>query len=98
VGRCGGCVLDLERGVVEIAVPPVLARFIRSDQWVDGEFEVSGAVPAGRVVTAADVTAQLAGAEVHPVSLSRGHALGAALLRPGSRQCLVVGRNMFTWM
>ena len=52
--------------LVDVAPVPVLAGFERLDERVSGLVEVSRGVLPGRLVTAADVTALRAPAEVNP--------------------------------
>src|SRR5207253_976624 len=61
-----GAALDLEAEVVDVAVPPVLARLVGLDDRVVLVVEMGGGVAMRRVVTAADVTARHAHAQVHP--------------------------------
>ena len=58
---------SLEEDLVHVAPAPVLIRLERLDDGVPGGVEVGGGVPVLRVVAAADVPADLAQAQVHPL-------------------------------
>src|SRR5947209_17895219 len=58
---------ELEHQVVGVAVEPVLAGLVRPDDGVSRRPEMSGGVPAGRLVAAAHVPTHLAKAQVDPV-------------------------------
>jgi hypothetical protein len=64
--------------VVQIAVAPVLARFSGANDGVAGNAGVRGGVPVGGAVAAADVTARLAHAQVHPPTTAREALLAAS--------------------
>src|SRR2546423_2956376 len=71
--------VDREGEIVEVAVPPVLTRFVGLDDRVVLRGEVRGGVPVGRVVTAADVATRHAHPQVHPLA-----ADAQAVLAPGA--------------
>src|SRR5947209_3526855 len=74
---------ELEADVVQVAVVPILARFVGADDRVPGAAEVRSRVLARRVVAAPDVAALLAHAQMHPVPAAGGGALDAP--GPGGR-------------
>src|SRR3546814_671939 len=79
-GRWRGAV-DLEEQLVGIAPPPVLAWFVGADQRMAGVgVPVGRGVPVRGVVTAADVAAGHAQAEVQPPTAD-AHAVLAAVTR-----------------
>jgi hypothetical protein len=57
-----------ERGLIQVAPAPLLARFERSDQWISAFSCVLGGVTIGRIVAATDVTAAQADPEVQPLA------------------------------
>src|SRR5262245_28062851 len=65
-GRCAG---DVEHQVVDVAVPPVLARLVRADdRMLVVRVEMRRRVPVRRLVAAADMTTSHAETEVHPTA------------------------------
>src|SRR5690606_10020670 len=81
VGRCGRRPGDLERDLVAVAPPPVLARLVRPDDRVVAVgAEVGRGVPVGRAVAAADVPAGLADPQVEP-AIAGAQAVLAAVRR-----------------
>jgi len=60
--------VDLEREIVDVAVPPVLTGLVGLDDRVIRRVKVRGRMPVGRLVTAADVTARFAQPQVDPLS------------------------------
>jgi hypothetical protein len=78
VRRGRGRVLQLEEEIIRIAVVPALAGLIRPDDGMTRGVIVGRGVPPRGGVTAADVTALLADAEVNPVVPSGGQALDAS--------------------
>src|SRR5581483_4319084 len=73
-----GIVVDLEREIVDVAPPPLLAGLVGAHQRMRGGVEVRGGVLAGRVVAAADVAALQAETEVQPATAA-GQAFHAAV-------------------
>jgi hypothetical protein len=51
------CAVHGDSKIVDIAVPPILSRLVRLDDWVVTGVEVSGRVPVWGLVAAPDVAA-----------------------------------------
>jgi hypothetical protein len=84
----------VKRNQVYVAVPPVLARFVRAGERVAGGSCVGGAVLARRVVAAPDMATSLADAEVNPIAASLREAFGATVGRPRLRKLIEIGRHV----
>jgi hypothetical protein len=65
--RCRRRALQVERHLIEVAVPPVLPGFVRPDEPMVSGLEVRGGVSTRRVVATTDVPADLAEPQVHPI-------------------------------
>jgi hypothetical protein len=79
VRRREWCVFEFEHEVVDVAVVPVLARFVRPDDRMADLSIVSGGVPERRLVTAADMSAGLTHAEVDPITPAEREAIHASV-------------------
>src|SRR5262245_5116476 len=79
----------LERQLVHVAPPPVLARLERADQRVVRLVEVGGGVAVGRAVAAADVATGLAHPQVDPAT---AHAQAVLASLGGRRHGLDFGQ------
>jgi hypothetical protein len=71
-------VVEFEGEIVDVAVVPVLARFVGTDQGMGTPVEVGGGVAGGGAVAATDVGAGLTDPEVDPVVATGGQAVFAA--------------------
>jgi len=67
VRRRRGRALQVERHLIEVAIPPILPRLVRPDERMVRGLEVRGGVPTRRVVATTDVPADLAEPQVHPI-------------------------------
>ena len=75
---------QFESHLFNVAPVPILSWFVRADDRVAGDVEVSGGMFAGGLVAAADMATCLARAEVDPVVLSGGETV-LTPLRLGDR-------------
>src|SRR5262245_53128694 len=73
--------VEEEREVVDVAIPPVLARLVGLDDRVMHRVEVRGRVPVRRLVAASDVAANHAQAEVHPLTADSQAVLASPAAR-----------------
>jgi hypothetical protein len=65
--RSRRCSIELKSKLVDVTPVPVLSGFVGSDDGMGGSEEVLGGVPSRRLITASDVAALLAQAQMNPV-------------------------------